>query len=255
MGKGNRKKEQGPRSRRPPSATAARLGPFAFFLIFLSGCAVANCHVDRALLSDPGQELWNQGVAENYRVGCPDVLLVTGIGQPDPGQLRPIAPDGRIDLGPLGRFRVEGMTMASAARQIAAEANLPPRAVQVQVVEYRSQKVYLFGEVTGLQRAVPYQGPETVLDLLRRTGGITPGAAAGEVHVVRSHVAEGRAPEVFHVDLKAVVMKHDERTNLRLRPFDQVYVGESLPSSWAKCVPPCFRPFYEAAWGLGRTGG
>jgi polysaccharide biosynthesis/export protein len=255
MGKGNRKKEPGPRRRCPPSPPAARPWPFAFFLIFLSGCAVANSHVDRALLSDPGQEVRNQGVAENYHVGCPDLLQVTVAGRPGLGTPRPIAPDGRLDLGPLGRVRVEGLSMGDVARQIAAEAHLPPTAVRVHVIEYRSQKVYLFGEVTGLQRAVPYQGPETVLDLLRRTGGITPGAAAGEVHVVRSHVAEGRAPEVFHVDLKAVVMKHDERTNLRLQPFDQVYVGENLPSSWEKCVPPCFRPFYEAAWGLGRAGG
>jgi polysaccharide biosynthesis/export protein len=252
MGKGPRKKATGPRKRRPPSATTSRFWPFAFCLVSLAGCAVANSHVDRALLSDPGQELRNQGVTENYHFGCPDRLLVTVAGRPETGAPRAIAPDGRLDLGPLGRVRVEGLTPAEAARQIALAAGLQPAAVQVHVVEYRSQKVYLFGEVTGLQRAVPYQGPETVLDLLHRTGGITPGAAPGEVHVVRGHVAEGRAPEVFHVDLKAVVIKHDERTNLRLQPFDQVYVGETLPSSWEKCVPPCFRPFYEAAWGLGR---
>jgi polysaccharide export outer membrane protein len=204
------------------------------------------------LLADPGRDQRNSGVTENYRLECPDVLQITVAGRPELDAPRSIAPDGRIDLGPLGRVRVEGLPPPAAASQIAAEANLPPQAIQVRVVEYRSQKVYLFGEVTGLQRAVPYQGPETVLDLLQRTGGITAGAAPGEVHVVRSHVAEGRSPEVFQVDLKAAVMKHDERTNLRLQPFDQVYVGETLPSSWEKCVPPCFRPFYEAAWGLGR---
>jgi polysaccharide export outer membrane protein len=185
-------------------------------------------------------------------VGCPDVLQVSVTGRPDLDVSRPISPDGRIDIGPLGRVRVEGLSVPEAAGRIAAEAGLPSRAVQVQIVEFWSQKVYLFGEVTGFQRAVAYEGPETVLDLLHRTGGITPGAAPGEVHVVRSHVAEGRSPEVFHVDLKAVVMKHDQRTNLRLQPFDQVYVGETFPSSWEKCVPPCFRPLYEAAWGLGR---
>jgi polysaccharide export outer membrane protein len=221
----------------------------------LSGCAFANCHVDRALLSDASMEERNQGVTESYCVECPDVLQVSLGDRSETGSNHIIAPDGRIDLGPLGRVRVEGLTPTVAAHRIAAAARLPPQGVQVRVAEYRSQKIYLFGEVTGLQRAVPYQGPETVLDLLHRTGGITPGAAAGEVHVVRSHVPEGRAPEIFHVDLNAVVLKHDERTNLRLQPFDQVYVGETYPSTWEKCVPPCFRPFYEAAWGLGRSGG
>src|SRR6202022_2652302 len=147
---------------------------------------------------------------------------------------------------------VEGRTPPEVARLIASETGQPPGDVEVRVAEFRSQHVFLFGQIVGWQRAVPYQGQETVLDLLQRVGGITPGAAPGDVYVVRSHIAQGRAPEVFRIDLRAIVMDRDARTNLRLRPFDRVYVGESRSLDVEKCIPPCFRPFYELLCGLYR---
>jgi protein involved in polysaccharide export with SLBB domain len=195
------------------------------------------------------------GVPDQYLLGCPDVVEVKVIGRPDLGGCHTIGADGRIALGPLGRVRVEGLPVAEAAHAIADEANLPPERVRVDMVAYNSQQVYLFGEVAGLQRAVPYEGPETVVDLLQRTGGITPGAAPGEVHVVRTGVAEGKAPRVFHIDLEAIIRKQDQRTNLRLQAFDQIYVGETRKSCFAKFVPPCFRELYDTIFGLSRTDG
>jgi protein involved in polysaccharide export with SLBB domain len=161
-----------------------------------------------------------------------------------------IAPDGRIDLGALGRPRVEGKTAKEMEQLVAERADAPANQVHVQVAKYQSQQVYLVGEVAGAQRAVPYQGPEKVTELLQRAGGLKTGAAVGDVHVVRTHVLDDRTPEVFHVDLQAVVMKHEDRTNITIQPFDQVYVGESRQSSFEKLVPPVLQPVYRAAWGL-----
>lgn len=217
----------------------------------LAGCAIHQPYLDQALLAERGGADRNRGVLESYLVGCPDVLEVRIHGHPD-GIRREVGPDGRIALGSAGRVRVEGLTAAAAARQVAEELELAPERVSVQVAEHRSQQVYLFGEVVGLQRAVPYQGPETVLDLLQRTGGITPGAAVGDVYVVRAQVAESKPPEVYHIDLKGIVMHDDERTNLRLQPFDRIYVGETRKSCLAKCLSPCLRPLFEKCCGLKR---
>jgi protein involved in polysaccharide export with SLBB domain len=161
-----------------------------------------------------------------------------------------VAPDGRINLGALGEPRVEGQTVAEIARTVAELANVPPERVHVRVAEYNSQQVYLFGEVNGLQRSVPYQGEESVADLLRRAGGITSGAAPAKVHVIRPRVVDGRAPLVYPVDLEAIVMSKDQATNVSVQPFDQIYVGETPRSSMEKCVPPLFRPIYQAICGL-----
>jgi len=103
--------------------------------------------------------------------------------------------------------------------------------------------------VTGWQRTIPYQGQETVMDVLQRVGGITAGAAPEDVFVVRAHVADGQKPEVFHVDLNAIVIKHDQHTNIRVLPYDQIYVGQSRQSKVLRCVPPWLKPVFLAAWG------
>ena len=153
---------------------------------------------------------------------------------------------------PWAGLRVEGQSTAEVGQGVARAAGLRESAVQVQVAEYRSQQVYLFGQVQGLQRAVPYRGQETVLDLLRRIGGIAPGAEPAEIYVVRSHLTEGQRPEVFPVDLRAIVLNHDDRTNLCLEPSDQIFIGETKKSRMKKCIPPFLLPLYESLCGLSR---
>jgi len=257
----------------------------------LVGCASGPPRFDQALLADQGAAVRNQGVIQAYHVFCPDVLEIRIAGRPDLSGWRAIDAEGRIDLGRFGRLRVEGRTVPQVVRLLSEESGIPPTQIQVRVAEYNSQQIYLFGQVMPVgegrgardegreikdeggriysssllhpssfnphpssQRAVPYHGPETVLDLLQRVGGITPGAAPNDVHVIRSRLADNKPPEVFHIDLRAIVMNHDQSTNLRLQPFDQVFVGEAKRSSLEKCLPPCLRPLYEKLCGIRRPG-
>jgi protein involved in polysaccharide export with SLBB domain len=191
---------------------------------------------------------------EVYRVGCPDVLEVAVSQRPELHGRQRVGPDGRIDAGRAGRIRIEGETAAEAAGTLAEALGVPAAAVEIRVVEYSSQYVFVIGQIIGQARAVPYRGPETVLDLLHRVGGITPGAAPGDVSVVRGKVAEGGQPEVFHVDLRAILERRDQRTNITLQPLDQVFVGESRPCAFERCLPPWLRPTYEALCGMRRPG-
>lgn len=229
---------------------------FAWFgLLLLTGCAANRPQIDQALLANRALPAQQKNVSEQYVLSCPDVVEVAVEGRPNiPIGNRKISPDGRIDLGTVGRVRIEGLTVAGAVARIADAAAVAPQAVRFQVVEFNSQEVFLFGQVNGLQRAVPYRGRETVFDLLQRVGGITPGAEPTDVYVVRSHIAGGCRPEVFLINLSAIAMQKDQRTNLRLEPFDQVFIGETRQSSYAKCIPPCLRPLYDAMCGLPRTG-
>ena len=222
--------------------------PWILLLVLLAGCASSRGEVDQRLM-DQGHRR-HHGVAESYTLACPDMLEIEVAGRPDVGGKLPVEINGRIDLRELGRLRVEGLTVPEIARQIAVLARVAPEAVRVRVAEYRSRSVLLFGEVSGAQRAVAYQGQETVLDLLQRAGGITPGAEPESVYVVRSHITDGDRPEVYHVSLRAIVLRHDQRTNLRLQPFDQVYVGESSEGRVERCLPGWLRPLYRSLSGL-----
>jgi hypothetical protein len=88
--------------------------------------------------------------------------------------------------------------------------------------------------------------------MLQRVGGITSGAAPTNIQVVRAHVADGKPPDVFQVDLEAILEKNDQETNVKLQPFDQVYVGQSRTSCIKKCLPPWMRPLYGRVFGLSR---
>jgi hypothetical protein len=153
----------------------------------------------------------------------------------------------------VGVPRVEGQTVEQIGQAICEQRGVPLGTVSVRVAEYRSQHVYVGGPGIGVQRAVPYRGPETVVDFLQRVGGVAAGAAAGDVHVIRDGVVDNRPPQVYHVDLKAVLLDQDQRTNIRLRPFDQVYVGETRASFVEHCIPRWVRPLYDKLCGLPRT--
>lgn len=220
-------------------------------LLVLALLAAAGCVSDRAAVEKnlmARQHERSEGVAQAYRAACPDVVELEVPQRPEFTGRYQIAPDGRIDLGDYGKLRIEGRTIPEIAKLIAEETGVGAANVRVEVREFKSQRVLLFGEVNGSQRSVPYCGPETVLDLLQRVGGVTPGAAPNDVYVIRPHVGDNRRPEVFHVDLGAIVLKNDERTNLRVQPFDQIYVGETFRSKVEKAVPPLLLGVYHLAF-------
>jgi protein involved in polysaccharide export with SLBB domain len=216
----------------------------------LAGCAAGRSQLEQALLADRHPAAHSADLAVHYAVRCPDVLVVRAAGRPEWSGQRRVGPDGRIALDDAVSVRVDGLAAPEVARCLAELAGLPLEAVAVRVAEFNSRQLFLFGEVSGQERAVPYRGPETVLDLLQRVGGITPGAAPGDIQVIRPHVADGKRPEIFHVDLAAILLQHDQQTNLLLEPFDQVYVGQTRKSSIACCLPPWLQPVFKAVCGM-----
>jgi protein involved in polysaccharide export with SLBB domain len=217
-----------------------------------SGCAASHPQFEQALLADRTPASHDSDPTGEYRVHCPDVLEVDVGYNPALSGVRRIGADGRIDLGDGSRVRVDGLTLPGVAGALARRVGIPAHDARVRVVEFNSRQVYLIGEVTGVQRTLDYRGPETVLDLLQRAGGITPGAAVGDVQIVRPHVAEGTTPEIFHIDLEAIVLHKDQHTNIHIEPFDQVYIGQSRRSQLRPCFPPWLRPTYETLCGLRR---
>jgi protein involved in polysaccharide export with SLBB domain len=203
-------------------------------------------------MAEPTAPAVLENTAAEYSIGCPDVLEIKIAGRPELSGTQEVAGDGKI-LAPNGeRVRVEGLSTAGAARRLAGVSGLNFNQVTVKVANYHAQQIYLVGQGVGQQRSVPYQGPETTLDLLKRVGGVAAGAAPDEVYVVRSRIAEGKQPEVFHVKLRDILTRQDESTNIRLQPQDQIYVGETNRSVLSRYMPPWLKPLFDAVWGMAR---
>lgn len=201
-----------------------------------AGCASHRPRVEAALrASRPVSGPASPDAA--YTLACPDLLDLQVDDHPEWSGPREIGPDGCLQLAELSPLRVEGLTAAQAANRAATALHLPRAAVGIRVTAYRSRQVFLFGQVEGPERALSYQGPETVADLLRRAGGLPPGADFRTVSVVRPHVAAGYRPEVFTVDLAAVLLRGDSKSNVILQPDDEVYIAETPRYSMLKALP------------------
>jgi protein involved in polysaccharide export with SLBB domain len=185
-----------------------------------------------------------------YGIGCPDVLEVSFADFPAWDVLAAVDLDGRLQLQSPGSPRAEGRTLDDVRNELAQMAGVSPERVGVQLAAPRSSRVYLHGPIRGRTRIIPYQGPESVIDLLKRVGGLPPGSKLSEVYVVRPNIASGGRPEVFRVDVPAVLIDENQSTNVLLKPSDEVYVGETSRSVFARVLPDWLGPAYRRLSGL-----
>src|SRR5262245_52934825 len=119
--------------------------------LLVPGCAADRTLVDNQLMRDRHDPARAEGVAERYRVGCPDVLEVAVKGRQEFAGDYTVEPDGRINLARYGRLRVEGQELGDIGQALAAEIGVGPDDVRVRVAQFRSQHVVLFGAVVGWQ--------------------------------------------------------------------------------------------------------
>ena len=232
------------------------MGPRHAIVLSLALLAAAGCADSKFLTRTCPQPPDPRAAAETpapdaaYRVGCPDVLAVTFADHPEWDVLAAIDLDGRLPLAQPGAVRAEGRTLDDVRHELAALARVPPDRVSLGLAAPRSARVYVHGPIRGRSRVVPYQGPEPVIDMLRRVGGLPPGSKLNQVYVVRPNVAGGGPPEVFRVDVAAVLVDNNPATNVTLRPSDEVYVGETRRSVVARMLPDWLGRAYRQVAGL-----
>lgn len=235
---------------------ALRRGRFAARALALFAVAVAGCSNTQFLRqkcpppADPKAAAEAPAPSVAYQVGCPDVLEVVFRDRPDWDAIAVVNVDGRLPLEQPGNPRVEGLTLEQIRDDLAVLAGCAPERVSVALAAARSGRVVVYGPVRGRARAVPYQGPEPVIDFLKRVGGLPPGSKLNQVYVVRPNVAAATRPQVFRVDVAAVLVDGDNRTNIPLQSDDQVYVGETKQSSLSRLMPDWLGTVYRRATGL-----
>jgi protein involved in polysaccharide export with SLBB domain len=233
------------------------LGWFALLAVSCSlpaGCSLLKPAVDQSLLARKTSADSPDYLAAGYLVRFPDEVEVRIEGRPSWSGRIAVPIDGRLRVADGVEVQAEGLSAVAIRLAIADAVGAPPERVTVRVVAHKSQQIYIQGEVKGASRSVEYVGPETVVEMLQRVGGITPGASVSDVQVLRANIASGKQPEVFQVDLEAILRENDNRTNVRLQPSDQISVGETTTSSRTGCLPPWLRPLYLKLTGQTRPG-
>jgi protein involved in polysaccharide export with SLBB domain len=219
--------------------------------LVLSGCADCRFLTQRCPQPDnPDAAASAPTPAAAYRIGCPDVLVVSFADFPDWNVLAAVDLDGRLKLESPGSVSAEGRTLNDVRADLARLAGVAPDRVAVDLAAARSSRIFIQGPIRGRTRIVPYQGPEPVLEFLTRVGGLPPGSKLNQVYVVRPNVAAGSRPEVFRVDVSAVLIDNDQTTNVLLQPSDEVYIGETSRSVLSRALPNWLGPLYRRFIGL-----
>jgi polysaccharide export outer membrane protein len=128
----------------------------------------------------------------DYIIGPQDVLAIAVFDQPDLSSRYTVESDGSFSFPLIGRVRAGGRTLRqfeADLRQQLADGFLRNPQVAVAVEHYRSQRVFVVGEVRQ-PGSYALTGDMLLIEVLARAGGMT-SEAAGDVVVVRAAAAGG----------------------------------------------------------------
>jgi polysaccharide export outer membrane protein len=139
-----------------------------------------------------------------------------------------VRPDGAVDLGTYGQVFIAGLTLEEAKEKIEKHlsAKLQDPEVIMDVQDYRSKVYYIITKQPGVGvsvQALPLDGSETVLDAIRRIGGLSAQNDTDGVYIARPR-GDGGCALTIPVDLKAIALRGDTRTNYQLLPGDRLVI-------------------------------
>jgi len=132
------------------------------------------------------------GASLDYTIGAQDVLSVTVFDQADLSGKYPVELDGTFSFPLVGRVTAGGLSVRqfeNELRKKLSDGYFKNPQITVSVEQYRSQRVFIIGEV---RAAGPYPltGDMTLIEALAKAGSTTP-SASDEVLVVRGQGAKG----------------------------------------------------------------
>jgi polysaccharide biosynthesis/export protein len=184
-----------------------------------TGCATGSS-LPRHAMRAPAQEA--MPVRDEYRIGPEDALEVIVWKTPDISRNVVVRPDGMISLPLLNDIKAAGLTpmqLREVLSQRLAEY-MPAPEVSVIVIDPRSSKVLLIGEV---QRPgnLELRKTLTVLEALFLAGGLTDFASPKRIAVLRSN---GDTIQRIPFNYKKAISAGGERENFLLQPGDVIVV-------------------------------
>jgi polysaccharide biosynthesis/export protein len=135
---------------------------------------------------------WSHGL-EDYLLGPEDVIEITVWGHQDLQRQVAVSLDGTITFPLIGEVKAAGRSVQALEKILAAKLSdgyLVKPQVTINVKDYKSQKVYIMGEVKN-PGTYPVTKKNDLLFTLSLAGGFTPNAG-NEVMIVRPRDGGGK---------------------------------------------------------------
>ena len=168
----------------------------------------------------------------DYIVGPQDVLNVRIYGEDKlSGKIR-VDSDGTFPFEYLGRVKAEGLTTAQIEQHLAkalADGYLRAPQVSVEVIEYRSQSVFVTGEVRAPNKySLP--GDSTLMDVLTLAGSVTQNAGnwVQITHARRgAEVLGPAASQDYDMRVNLRDIQTGKAQNIQMRDGDTIFVPKA----------------------------
>jgi polysaccharide export outer membrane protein len=181
-----------------------------------------------------------QSASVDYAIGPQDVLAIVVFDQPDLSGKYAVEIDGSFTFPYVGRVKAGGLTIRAFEHELRtrlADGFFKDPQVAVSVETYRSQRIFVTGEVR-TPGAFPLTGELTLLDAIAKAG-FTTIDASDDVTVIRSgkgagpaaapNTSETDAKKLVTVSLKALQSSAAIAQNVLLQDGDTVFVGRAEP--------------------------
>jgi polysaccharide export outer membrane protein len=200
-------------------------GWFLSVAVCLVSCAPNTLHVPPA----PIGQLDEQAGAfheKEYIIAPGDTIDIKFMYNPEFNELAvPVRPDGRLSLQLVPEIKVAGLTPSqlkdTLSKVYAKELREPEVAVIVRT--FAENRAFVDGEVSA---GFVELGPRTtVMRAIELRGGLRDTARLSQVIIIRKDF-EGK-PTATIVDLRKVIDGTDYSQDIRLMPYDIVYVPKS----------------------------
>jgi polysaccharide export outer membrane protein len=171
--------------------------------------------------------------ANDYVVGPQDVLTITVWDQADLSGKFSVEADGTFTFPLIGRLQAGGLGLREIEAELRtrlADGFFKNPQISVAIEQYRSQRVFIVGEVRS-PGTYALTGDMTLIEALSKAGSTTT-TASGEAVIVRAKTDQpsdgpvlpaGGDPENIRVDL-AALQSGARDSNIALRDGDTVYV-------------------------------
>ena len=209
--------------------------------------------LDKSILIEPiSNGVRDIGINENYKIGKGDQLSVTIWGLPEvfpiTGGINPelntrrVDSKGNIFFPFVGLISAIGKTQDELRQDLTSQLSKMFKNVQldISIVSFNSQKVYLLGEVTIPKEISLSDIPLTLSDAIGQSKGLNTNTSEGEdVFIIRQ--VSSQEQRIFRVDLSSPA-GFLSAGNFILADNDIVYVNAKGTTRWNRVISQFF-PF------------
>jgi polysaccharide export outer membrane protein len=162
-----------------------------------------------------------------YHLQVGDVMDIKVLLNPELNDQVTVRPDGMISTTVARDVPAYGLTPSELEQELEDryKSQLKNPQIAVLIRSFAPNRVYVLGEVVSPGEFITVGPNLTMLQAIARAGGIKNSADPDYIVIVRR--GEGDKPIALAADYKAAVSGKDPASDVRLAPYDVVYVPRS----------------------------